>query len=61
MKIFEIGLYIEKYRKIGKEQLYTEGHLNTCTVEPPITDPPTGGQPLYNGHWLWHGLKILYN
>ena len=20
------------------------------TVEPPITDPPTSGQPLYNGH-----------
>ena len=21
-----------------------------CTVEPPITDPPRSGQPLYNGH-----------
>ena len=31
------------------------------TVEPPITDPPTSGPPLYNGHWLWHGLKIQYN
>ena len=29
------------------------------TVEPPITDPPTSGQPLYNGHWLWHQLKLL--
>ncbi len=22
----------------------------TYTVEPPITDPPTRGQPLYKGH-----------
>ena len=28
------------------------------TVEHPITDPPTSGQPLYNGHWLWHQLKL---
>ena len=28
------------------------------TVEPPKTDPPTSGPPLYNGHWLWHGLKL---
>ena len=33
----------------------------TATVEPPITDPPTSGQPLYNGHWLWHQLKLLQN
>ena len=31
------------------------------TVEPPITDPPMSGQPLYNGHWLWHQLKLLFN
>jgi len=31
------------------------------TVEPPITDPPTSGQPLYNGHGLWHQLKLLQN
>jgi len=31
------------------------------TVEPPITDPPTSGQPLYNGHWLWHQMKLLQN
>ena len=31
-----------------------------CTVEPPIvTDPPTSGQPLYNGHWLCHQLTLL--
>jgi len=29
------------------------------TVEPPITDPPTSGQPLYNRHWLWHQAKLL--
>ena len=33
--------------------------LNTGTVEPPTTDPPTSGQPLYNGHWLWHRMKLL--
>jgi len=31
------------------------------TVEPPITDSPTSGQPLYNGHWLWHQMKLLQN
>jgi len=31
------------------------------TVEPPITDPPTSGQPLYNGHWLWHQMKLIQN
>jgi len=31
------------------------------TVEPLITDPPTSGQPLYDGHWLWHRLKLLQN
>ena len=35
--------------------------LCSTTVEPPITDPPTSGQPLYNGHWLWHQLKLLQN
>jgi len=30
------------------------------TVEPPITDPPTSGQPLYKGHQLWHQLELLY-
>jgi len=34
---------------------------NLCTVEPPITDPPTSGQPLYNRHWLWNQLKLLQN
>jgi len=34
---------------------------NVTTVEPPITDPPTSGQPLYNGHWPWHQLKLLQN
>ena len=29
-------------------------HKLIYTVEPPITDPPTSRQPLYNGHWLWH-------
>ena len=29
------------------------------TVEPPITDPPTSGQPLYNGHWLWHQFNEI--
>ena len=29
------------------------------TVEPPITHPLMSGQPLYNGHWLWHQLKLL--
>jgi len=29
------------------------------TVEPPITDPPMSGQPLYNGHGLWYQLKLL--
>jgi len=27
----------------------------------PITDPPTSRQPLYNGLWLWHQLKLLQN
>jgi len=31
------------------------------TVEPPIMDPPTSGQPLYKGHWVWHQLKLLQN
>jgi len=31
------------------------------TVEPPITDPPTSRQPLYNRHRLWHQLKLLEN
>jgi len=34
---------------------------NKNTVEPPITDPPTSGQPLYSGHWLWHQMKLLQN
>ena len=29
----------------------------TCKVEPPITDPPTSGEPLYNGHWLCYILS----
>ena len=29
------------------------------TVEPPITDPPKGGQPPYIGQSLWHGLISL--
>ena len=29
------------------------------TVEPPITDPPRGGQPPYSGQSPWHGLKSL--
>ena len=28
------------------------------TVEPPTTDPPMSGQPLYDGHWLWHQIEI---
>ena len=24
------------------------------TEEAPIMDPPTSGQPPYNGHYLWH-------
>ena len=32
--------------------------LVVTTVEPPITDPPTSRQPLYNGHWLWHQIEI---
>ena len=39
-------------------------NLHRCTpttVEPPITGPPTSGQPLYNGHWLWHQLKLLFD
>jgi len=31
------------------------------TVEPPIMDPPMSRQPLYNGHWLWHQMKLLQN
>jgi len=23
--------------------------------------PSPSGQPLYNGHWLWHQLKLLLN
>jgi len=34
---------------------------NFYTLEPPITDPPTSGQPLYNRHWLWHQMKLLQN
>jgi len=30
-------------------------------MEPPITDTPTSRQPLYNGHWLWHQMKLLQN
>ena len=43
------------------QQLYKITTHCHNTVEPPITDPPTSGQPLYNGHWLWHGLTIQYN
>ncbi len=25
-------------------------YVHVHAVEPPITDPPTRGQPLYNGH-----------
>jgi len=46
----------ENYRLIFGEQ-----KNRIITVEPPITDPPTSGQPLYNGHWLWHQLKLLQN
>ena len=35
--------------------------VHSNTVKPPIMDPPTSGQPLYNGHWLWHQLKLLQN
>ena len=31
------------------------------TVEPPITDPLASWQFLYNGHWLWHWLNLLWN
>ena len=31
----------------------------TYTVEPPITDPPRSGQPLYSGQKLCYGLKLL--
>jgi len=37
------------------------GYRDHITVEPPITDPPISGQPLYNGHWLWHQMKSLQN
>ena len=30
-----------------------------CTVEPPITDTPRSGQPLYSGQTLCCGLKLL--
>ena len=36
-----------------------EGRTMYITVEPPIMDPPTRGQPLYKGHGLWHQLKLL--
>ena len=29
------------------------------TVEPPITDPPRSGQPLYSGQTMCYGLKLL--
>ena len=35
--------------------------IQCYTVESPITDPPTSGQPLYNGHWQWHQMKLLQN
>ena len=41
-------------------------HVNTVLSSysgtgPPITDPPTSRQPLYNGPWLWHQMKLLQN
>ena len=40
---------------------FQKGQFIPCkaTVEPPITDPPMSGQPLYNGHWLWHQRMLL--
>ena len=29
-------------------------HLSILTVEPPIKDPPSKGQPPNNGHIAWH-------
>ena len=37
----------------------SEPVIRVRTVEPPIMDPPTRGQPLYEGHWLWHRLTLL--
>jgi len=42
-------------------QQYAGYTVKGSTVKPPIMDPPTSGQPLYNGHWLWHQLKLLRN
>ena len=41
---------------VGKFTVY----IYRCTVEPPIMDPPTRGQPLYKGHRLWHQLTLLW-
>ena len=36
--------------------------VSMCTaiaVDPPIIDPLASGQPLNQGHRLWHQLKLL--
>ncbi len=37
---------------IGKSIHGAVSTLNIYTVEPPITNPPTRGQPLYKGHYI---------
>jgi len=38
------------------------GFYIAYTVEPPITDPPTSGQPQYNGHWPWQiTIELVFN
>jgi len=42
--------------------LATKGGCICTPLTPPksaTADPPTSGPPLYNGHWLWHQLKLL--
>ena len=43
----------------GRGVFWNHDVLDMNTVEPPITDPPKGGQPPYSGQSPWHRFKSL--
>ena len=46
--VVEISLML--HRPMNEEAASAEEGQFNCTMEPPIIDPPTRGQPLYKGH-----------
>ena len=60
-----INMHHMQYHVVDKAAVATQlaiamySNLYIATVELPIMDPPTRGQPLNKGHRLWHRLKLL--